>query len=105
MREKIIHVLSGRDNVIRLRLTNGGVAANLAAVTRFLLILDSSTEIDSQVELTAFDASPGDGELELKLGTLNSPPSAGDYTGAKLVTFDASNPNGVVWDDELHVRF
>ena len=105
MGRKLIKVPLGRDNVVTLAFTNDGVAVDLSAVTRYLLILSAGVTIDSQVELTVFDATGGGGMLDLKFGNLVAPPAAGDYAAAQIVTYDASNPQGIVWDDELHLRF
>ncbi|MGE0487310.1 MAG: hypothetical protein AB7Q81_24360 [Gammaproteobacteria bacterium] len=102
---KLIHVPAGRDNVHRLELSDGGTPFDLAGVTRYVLRLTASVLIDSQVETDVFDATTGGGVLLVALGGLASPPPDGDYTAVQLITFDADNPAGVVWDEELHLRF
>lgn len=111
MARKLIRVFPGRDNRYTLvfsvdgALADGNSAHPLAAVTRYLL-LGEGLSIDSDEEPGVFDTTAAAAaELRLQLGLLASPPPTGDYTAVRLITFDPDNPNGVVWDAELHLRF
>lgn len=90
-------VYLGKDNVIDLLLTADEVATNLSSVTR-MIISDSTCGviIDSSVDEGVFDWSAGDGKLTLTLG--QEPVAPGTYTFS-LVVYDATNSNGVVWDN------
>ena len=78
-----------------LKLTEDGAAVNLANVTRYLLTVGSET-VDSDTAPAAFDASAGSGVLALILGDALS---VAGTNYARLVLFDDSNPDGVVWVD------
>lgn len=88
---------NGRSNAIDLLLqddSSGTLAASdLSAVSRFLLIVGSTT-LDSAVNPAYFDASAGGGVLSLKLGGAGL--ATGRYT-ATLVLYDATNTDGIEW--------
>lgn len=94
----------GRDNAIRLQLLADQVAANLGSVTRWQLIMSADVTLDSDTDAAAFDATIGDGIVDLYIGRATPPPPAGNYTGCKLVSYSGNNPGGVVWTDGLAIR-
>ena len=97
-------VYNGRDNSSDWRLEADGVPADLSAVTRFVLYLDSGTQqltVDSDAAPSAFDATPGGGVVRLLLGNQGLAPGR---WGAELVTYDPDHPDGLNWGGfALHV--
>lgn len=94
-------VYLGRDNGIDLQLKADGAAVDLSSVTRMIL-RDSGCvwEVDSSTTPAAFDWSAGDGAVSLILG--DEPIPAGAYS-CRLIVFDPTNVDGVVWDDLLRL--
>jgi hypothetical protein len=88
-------VYLGRDNTVDLQLLANDVPIDLDAVTKYELrdCLCNWT-IDSTVSPTAFDASNGNGELNLNLGDEEIP--AGDQS-AWLILYDPAHADGIVW--------
>lgn len=84
-----------RDNTIDLVLMADGVAADLSAVTR-MTIAFGDTDVDSATAASVFDWSGGSGLLTLQLGGQEI--AVGRYD-ARLVVYDASHANGLVWGD------
>ena len=100
--------LAAYDNVLRFRVESDGVAIDEEAVTRTQLHLDS---VDGSVSLVLDSNTPehtgllswvATGVLELKLAETPGL-IAGRWSG-RLVVFDGSHPDGIVWGDEP-VRF
>ena len=91
----------GRDNAIDLQLQADGVAVDLTSVTRMIL-RDAGCvwEVDSTTSPGAFDRSAGDGVVSLILG--DEPIPAGAYY-CRLIVYDPTNVDGVVWDDLLRL--
>lgn len=90
-----------RDNTIDLLLKADGSAVDLSSVTQVLLILDGSTTIDSNVESSVFTWTGlgVTGKMTIDLSALTQTSlSAGAYK-ARLITIDATNPEGIVWGD------
>ncbi len=109
MLQTIERVYSRYDNTIDLVLLADGDIPDLTSVTRMQLELADDLVIDSQVASAAFNwsstltqdeasriqgAEAGDAKLILALGAQSIP--VGKYN-AKLIVFDASNQNGLVW--------
>ena len=92
----------GRDNGIDLTLKADGVAVDLSSVTRMIL-RDAGCvwEVDSATSPGAFDWSVGDGGVDLILG--DEPIPAGAYS-CRLIVYDPTNTDGVVWDDLLRLE-
>ncbi len=90
------------DNAIDLTLKADGVAVDLSSVTRMIL-RDSGCvwDVDSTTSPTAFDWSAGDGKISMSLG--DEPIPAGAYS-CRLIVFDPTNTDGVVWDDLLRLE-
>lgn len=84
-----------RDNTIDLVLMADGVAADLAAVTRVTLSF-GDTDVDSATAAGVFDWSGGSGLLTLQLGGQEI--AVGRYD-ARLVVYDPTHANGIVWGD------
>lgn len=90
----------GRDNEAALQLLSDGAPIDGAQVSRALLRLTrgaATIEVDSDATPGAFDWSRGLGILELKLGGVGAI-TAGRYS-ARLVIFDVSHLNGLVWGE------
>ena len=92
----------GHDNGIDLTLKADDVAVDLSSVTRMIL-RDSGCvwEVDSTTSPTAFDWSAGDGRISMALG--DEPIPAGAYS-CRLIVYDPTNTDGVVWDDLLRLE-
>ena len=89
-------VYLGHDNTVDLLLKADGEAVDLSSVTRMTLDVDGTT-IDSDVSGDAFDWDTGTtGKVVLALG--DEELSNGRYT-ARLVVYDPSNEDGIVWGD------
>ena len=85
----------GHDNIIKLKLSDDGVSADLSGSTRMTLEF-GSVLLDSAVHTGAFDWSAGEGVLVLQLGAHVTD----EFNGfARLVIYTAANPNGLVWID------
>ena len=96
-------VHNGRDNPIGLQLLTDGQPADTNAITRMLLELSrrgTTQIIDSITETDVFDWSVGNGAAIIQLGGLALTPGR---WSAKLVVFDVSNPNGLVWGDDFAI--
>jgi len=95
-------VYLSRDNTVDLLLKADGVAQNLSSVTRMIVKQENDDwAIDSDVYSDAFDWAPGvTGKVILDLadamaaGNENVP--AATYM-VRLVVYDPTNTNGVVW--------
>ena len=92
----------GHDNGIDLTLKADDVAVDLSSVTRMIL-RDSGCvwEVDSTASPTAFDWSAGGGRISMALG--DEPIPAGAYS-CRLIVYDPTNTDGVVWDDLLRLE-
>jgi len=91
-------VYSGRDNTVDLYLTEDGInIPDYTPIARVVMTVGAIV-IDSDVDGSVFDWS-GD-RLISRLGFSNIP--AGAYR-AKLETYDAGNPNGIVWTEDLKI--
>ena len=92
-------VYNGRDNTIDLILTADGEVVDLSSVQK-MVVEDKAggfSEIDSDSAPAAFDWNTGTpGKVVLSLGAANVP--AGNYN-CRIVVFDATTPDGIVWDD------
>lgn len=108
MVRRLEHVYLGRDNRIDLVLLADGVVSRLDGITKMRLEI-GSTVLDSQTCAGVFDwtqtvsaeeaarydgISEGDSKVILALGGQEISP--GSYE-ARLILFDSSNPNGLVW--------
>lgn len=91
----------GYDNTIDLLLKAGAsedalTAQDLSAVTRMVLTDDANIDIDSDVEDGAFDWDTGTtGKVIIAIGDQSI--ADGSYE-VKLIVYDPSNTNGIVWD-------
>lgn len=83
-----------RNNTIDIILKNDGVVINHTLITRILLIFDTLT-IDSQTAPALFDLTNA-GKIVFKPGASALTVGAHSVT---VVTYDASNALGVVWND------
>jgi hypothetical protein len=101
------------DNASRLFLSADGEIVSLSSVTRVIITIDG-TDYDSdmlgpsRIWWTDQEEYWRDNQnydvLKFKLGDQDIP--KGVYIDCRIIVFDASNPNGVVWKDnlEVHVR-
>ena len=97
------HVYNDRDNTVDLLLKADGVAQDLSAVTR-MVVADKQGifEIDSNLMPSAFDwDSETTGKVVLTLG--HSDIASGTYV-CRLIVYDLSNTEGIMWG-ELVLRF
>lgn len=93
-------VYLNRDNTVDLLLKADGVAEDLTAVTRMIVKQeDGDWSVDSDTYPSAFDWAPGTtGKviLDLAAALAAEDVSAGKYI-SRLVVYDPSNTNGIVW--------
>lgn len=95
------YIHSGNDNIIELILKEDGVAVDLSAITRITLTCGATTLDSATTSPTGlgsgnvFDTSEGSGKLILRLG--DSGLSDGRYPQSKLILYDTSNTDGIVW--------
>jgi hypothetical protein len=87
-------VWNGRDNTIELSLSVDGAAITHTSITRALLIVGATT-LDSNTTPAYFDFTQAD-RLILKLGAAGLTVAR---TTARLIIYDASHANGLVWGD------
>lgn len=107
-------VFAGRNNVIRLALSEDGVLFHVAypgvTPTRWVLTIEAETpiEVDSSVSASAFYWDSATSILELRLG--NEVSDALDFTPCSLVMYSTTWPDGLVWvnptctPDKLTIR-
>lgn len=107
-------VYAGRNNAIRIALSEDGVLFQVAYPdvnpTRWLLTIEADTPItiDSDVNPEGFDWDSETSVLELRLGSLVS--DALGYTLCTLVMYSIEWPAGLVWmnptctPDKLTIR-
>lgn len=102
--KEIIHI--GRDNSIDFILYADSTAQDLSAVTEMRLRVGAV--IVASTNSTAGDirwsgAGYATGETRIFAGGTALGLSTGSFTAA-LVVYDATNPSGVVWDDNIPIR-
>jgi len=85
----------GYDNPQVLELKTGGVAQDLAAVSKVEVTFNGNT-YDSDTYADAFDWTTDSMELVLRLGLIPGIEVTKDKK-SEIVTYDPSNPNGFVW--------
>ena len=102
---ELIHL--GRDNSIDFVLYADSTQQDLSAVTQIDLRISDEilTSTDSTGGAIRWSGSGYEtGEVRIFAGTATSVSlSTGRYTCA-LVVYDATNPNGVVWDVNIPIR-
>lgn len=85
------------DNAIDLQLLADGVAVSLASVTRMdVKATTGEWAVSSTEAADVFDWSAGNGKVTIALGLQDIPPGR---HSCRLVVFDQSNQNGIVWDE------
>ena len=98
------------DNASRLFLTEDRAIIGLTSVSRVILTIngtdyDSDNLGNSRIWWNEQEVHELDGQLhdalKFKLGDQAIP--KGQYLNCRLTLFDVSNPNGVVWLDDLEV--
>lgn len=98
----------GRDNTFSIfLLDDGSPLEDLSGITKILLVVDDLT-IDSTGNGNGYittgteDWRPGDPKpvIVFDLGNA-SLLTAGVFRGCQVITFDTSNPNGVIWTRDL----
>lgn len=98
-----------RDNTVEWQLKDGDTPLpDHTAITREVLLLEKSgatVTIDSDSETTFFTEQAD--RIEMKAFNLSAGKKtelvAGNYT-ARLVVYDVSNPNGLVWIDGRSIK-
>jgi hypothetical protein len=91
-----ITAYSLRDNTTDLQLTADGAAVNLSSVTKMELVdRHNKVTISSATSPDVFDWSGGAGGVKIAFGEANLQLSS--YT-FKLIVYDPTNPDGIVWD-------
>jgi hypothetical protein len=83
-----------RDNTIDIALYDDGVLINHSLVTRILLVFDTVT-IDSSASPAMFTFAADKIVFKPTAATL----AEGTYE-VRIITYDISNTNGIVWGDE-----
>ena len=85
-----------RDNIIDLLLKADDVAQDLSSLTKIDLVVGDTTISDSTAGSFPVKWSTGTtGKIQLQLGDQGL--TAGIFT-AKIIIYDATYPNGLVWD-------
>ena len=90
-----------RDNTVDLLLKMDGVAQDLSSVTRMIVAEENGVwDVDSSDYASAFNWTTGTTgklilDLAVALGTESV--SASDYR-VRLVVYDPTNTNGIIWD-------
>jgi hypothetical protein len=85
----------GYDNVQIVELTSGSTPQSLLEVTLVEITFNGVT-YDSDTTPGAFDWATDSNQLVLRMGLLPDIPVAKDKK-AEIVTYDPSNPEGIVW--------
>ena len=101
-----VTIYKGRDNIISLGLKADGQNANVSASTRMTLKIGDDIPdmvVDSNVHPSAFDWTTNgvNGQVDIDIAELNGI-DKGTFR-CLLTIYDATYPNGLVWD-ELSVR-
>lgn len=105
-----VSLFLNHDNASHLFLTEDRRVVSLSSVLRVLItidgvIYDSDNLGPSRIWWNEQEVYENDGQLydalKFKLGDQAIP--KGEYINCRVVLFDASNPNGVVWLDDLEV--
>lgn len=91
----MIHAIfyANRDNSHDLQLTESGAIINHALITRVVLE-HAAGNIDSQASTDLFTLGQSD-RITLKLGT--STTLAEGTHSVRVIAYDATHPNGLVW--------
>lgn len=99
-------VYRDRDNSIDFRLKASTVndpilkIIDLTDMTRMVLTREDGFAVDSVKESNVFDwlTLATSGIVSIQLGLINLKVGTDKW---RLVVFDSTNPNGIVWDDEF----
>jgi len=96
----------GKNNTQIIRFkddTSGQMAVtDLSSVSRFVWEIGENTVIDSDTYPTCFDATLGDGKLELNITGV--PDLLVGSFRSYITLYDPSNPNGVTWLPSFKVK-
>ena len=98
-------VFEGRDNSIDFLLKSSTrtdpelKVTDLTDITRIILAREDGFAVDSAKESAIFDWATlaTDGIVIIQLGLLNLKNTKDKW---RLIVFDATNPNGIVWGDK-----
>ena len=86
----------GHNNAADLQLSENGTTVNHALITRVVFEMETGrTNIDSTASPTLFTLGQSD-RITLKFGSAGL--AVGTYS-ARLITYDATNTNGIAWGD------
>lgn len=98
---EVVDIIYGDPMVWQLKID--GVNADLSAVTRWILYLkskqgDIAIDTDDAGNSDVFDKTLGDGKVSIDLRLVDTPATipTRKFSG-KLVSFDPTNPDGVLW--------
>ena len=91
-------VFSGHGNEVVVELSSDGVVVDLSPVTR-VVVSSAAVMVDSDVTAGAIDWSLGNGQIKLMFGGLSLPVRL--HSNARIITYDSSNPAGIVWTDDF----
>jgi hypothetical protein len=103
MSKLIETIYVGRDNAIRLTLSEDSVPLKIAypnlSPTRWLMTIHTDTPIvfDSSVDSTAFDWDDESSVLQIQIGPLVTAENAVSKAATTLRMFSGEFPNGVVF--------
>ena len=90
-------VFKTHDNTVTLTFTDDGAAVDLSSNTKIEVIINGTT-IDSVATPTAFDqTNAATGVILLDFGSQSI--TVGSYA-IRVIIYDATNTNGVVWAHE-----
>ncbi len=92
-------VYLGRDNTIDLLLKDEKGPVDLADVTKVDLVLSDTVTVSDSVPTDypiQWSGTGATGKIIMQLGGEDIP--AGSYR-ARLIIYDPSNPDGIVWDE------
>lgn len=90
---------SGFGNTSEIRLKLGASIIDHTQITRAQLVVDRTTVLDSETAPDLFDRTQTD-RLILRLGAAGL--ALGHHT-AKLITYDGTNPLGVLWNTPIRL--
>ena len=91
------------DNTIEMVLKSDGLAVDLTPVSRMVLSSAGQVIADSDLNAGVFDWSAGSGNLVIALGGLSLPLHR-EYKNSRLVVYDPTNINGIVWADDVLIK-
>jgi len=97
---------AGRDNTIDVQLRADGVAIEMDDVTKVRLVMSATLTISSDTDTDVFDwdnhkqaIQASDRRMIIDLNEKSDDPVTEGTYNSYLIIYDATNPNGIRWDD------